>query len=66
MGELAKFLVSENPYEESISVKSLDYEIALLETKEKLKNDYVSIAEAAFNYNDLFIRVDLLKKKRIN
>ena len=64
VGELAKFLVSENPYEESISVKSLDYEIALLETKEKLKNDYVSIAEAAFNYKDLFIRVDLLKKEK--
>ena len=64
VGELAKFLVSENPYEESISVKSLDYEIALLETKEKLKNDYVSIAEAAFNYRDLFIRVDLLKKEK--
>ena len=45
MGELAKFLVSDEPYFDNISVDSLDYEESLRITNEKLKNKYVSIAE---------------------
>ena len=66
--ELAKFLISDQPYLDKITIESLDYEDSLELTKKKLINDYVSVAESAFLYKNLFIRVDLLKKtnKEIN
>ena len=63
VGELAKFLVSDQPYVDNISVESLDYEESIRITNEKLKNKYVSIAEPAFLFKNLFIRIDLLQKK---
>ena len=68
IGELAKFLISDQPYLDKITIESLDYEDSLELTKKKLINDYVSVAESAFLYKNLFIRVDLLKKtnKEIN
>jgi hypothetical protein len=63
VGELAKFLISDQPYINDITIDSLDYEESINSTNEKLKNKYVSIAEPAFLYKNLFIRVDLLQKK---
>ena len=63
VGELAKFLISNQPYIDDITIESLDYEESINSTNEKLKNKFVSIAEPAFLYNNLFIRVDLLQKK---
>lgn len=63
VGELAKFLISDQPYLDEITIESLDYEESIRLTKEKLKNQDVSIAEPAFLFKNLFIRVDLLKKK---
>ena len=62
VGEIAKFLVSDDPYKDDISIDTLDYDLALLKTNKKLEKDKVSIAEAAFKYNNFFIRVDLLEK----
>ena len=63
VGELAKFLISDQPYLDNITVESLDYEESIKSTNEKLKNKFVSISEPAFLYKNLFIRVDLLQKK---
>ena len=62
VGELSKFLISDNPYQQNITIETLDYDLSLKETSEKLKNEKVSIAEPAFLYKNLFIRVDLLQK----
>ena len=50
IGELAKFLISDQPYLDKITIESLDYEDSLELTKKKLINDYVSVAESAFLY----------------
>lgn len=63
VGELAKFLISDQPYKDDITVESLDYQESLDITNTKLKEKTVSIAEPAFLFNNLFIRVDLLQKK---
>ena len=63
VGELAKFLISDQPYIDDITVESLDYQESIQSTNEKLKKQFVSIAEPAFLYKNLFIRVDLLQKK---
>lgn len=62
VGELAKFLISEAPYKEKITVDTLDTTKALDETLKRFENEYAKIAEAAFNYQDLLIRVDLVVK----
>ena len=43
IGELAKFLISDQPYMDKITIESLDYEDSLELTKKKLINDYVSV-----------------------
>lgn len=63
VGELAKFLISDQPYIDDITVETLDYQESIQSTNEKLKNKFASIAEPAFLYKNLFIRVDLLQKK---
>jgi len=63
VGELAKFLISDNPYIDDITVESLDYVESVKLTNQKLKNDEVSIAEPAFLFDNLFVRVDLFQKK---
>ena len=58
VGELAKIYygIDDN------DVKSLSYDESLNKTKELLKNRNVNIAEAAFLYNNCFVRVDILTK----
>jgi hypothetical protein len=63
-GALALFEFSDNPTTEDILVDTLDYEEALNITNQKLAEDgKVVIAEAAFKYNNLFIRVDIIVKE---
>jgi hypothetical protein len=65
VGELAKFLISDDPIKEGISINELDYDISLTKTAEKRsKGGKVAIAEAAFKYKDLFVRTDLFLEER--
>ena len=65
VGELAKFLISDNPVAEDISIDDLDYQIALDKTAQKRDmGGRVAIAEAAFAYKDLFVRTDLFVEER--
>ncbi len=57
VGELAKCY-----YPGGTNIQELDHEIALSKTNELLKNDCI-IYEAAFSYQSLFIRADILIKK---
>ena len=65
VGELAKFLVCNDPVGENITINELDYEKSLAQTKEKRdKGGKVVIAEAAFTYKDFFVRTDLFVEER--
>lgn len=57
VGELAKLY-----FESGTEVSTLDYDQAISETEELLKNENVVIYEAAFRFEHLFVRVDILKK----
>ncbi|MFY9327695.1 MAG: hypothetical protein WAO76_06700, partial [Georgfuchsia sp.] len=57
VGELACLM-----YPEGIRVDDLNHQIALQKTAELLKQDNVTIFEAALAFDKLFIRVDILKK----
>ncbi|MEI6753926.1 MAG: DUF2779 domain-containing protein [Paludibacter sp.] len=61
VGELAKYYFCENPIEEQITVKTLDYEEALRLTNEKIENGNKVLAEAAFRHENLFIRADIIR-----
>ena len=64
VGELAKFLFCDDPVTEQITIEDLAYDKSLLKTKELLnKEGKVVIAEAAFQYESFFIRVDILVKE---
>ena len=63
VGELAKFYFHNNPIEEGITIESSGDE-AVKETQERLsQKGRVVIAEAAFKFNNLFVRVDILVKE---
>ena len=57
VGELAKLY-----HPGGHDIKTLNYDEAVAETKELLKQDKVIIFEAAFRHDNLFIRVDILIK----
>lgn len=57
VGELAKCY-----HPDGIDIVEGGYEIPLLKTKELFKNNKVTIFEAAFQYNQLFVRVDVCQK----
>jgi len=60
VGELAKYLFCNDPRAEQITITELDYEKAIAITNEKLfGSDQPVIAEAAFQYENLFVRVDI-------
>jgi hypothetical protein len=64
VGELAKFYFHDNPIEEKITIETRDYEKAIAQTKEMLSRPgKVVIAEAAFKYKNLFVRIDILVKE---
>ena len=56
-GELAKCY-----YPNGIEVEELDYEISWQKTQELLRQENVTIFEAAIRFENLFVRVDVLKK----
>ena len=58
VGEYAKLL-----FPNGIEIEGLDREKSLEETNLLLKNDDVVLFEAAIEYKDTFIRVDILEKK---
>ena len=63
-GALALFEFSDDPAGDDILIDTLDYEEALSITNQKLSNNgKVIIAEAAFRYNNLFIRADVIVKE---
>jgi hypothetical protein len=51
-------------YPDGVDVKTLNHKESLQETSELLKQDNVTIFEAAIKYDNLFIRVDILEKKK--
>lgn len=57
VGELAKLYVSGGT-----EVETLDYDQSVAETEALLKQQNVVIYEAAFRYEKLFVRVDIVKK----
>ena len=65
VGELAKYLFCEDPQKEQITIEELDYATALERTNEKLLgSDNVVIAEAAFQFQNLFVRVDITTRSK--
>ena len=64
VGELAKYCFCEDPTKEAITINSLDYDVALMETERILKSPgRVVIFEPAFKYKNLFVRVDVLVRE---
>ncbi len=59
VGELAK-IYCEVPPENDI--EELDYGTSLKRTQELMQQEQVNIAEAAFRYGNLFVRVDILRR----
>lgn len=58
VGELAKCY-----YPGGHDIETLDYEEALSQTSELMKEENIIIYEAAFRFENLFVRVDVLVKK---
>ncbi|MFZ4414700.1 MAG: DUF2779 domain-containing protein [Bacteroidales bacterium] len=61
VGELAKFMFSDDPVLENITVIERTYEDALKLTSQMMADKKPLIAEAAIKFENLFIRTDLLK-----
>ena len=59
MGEIAKFLVSDDPYKDDISIDTLDYDLALLKTNKSWKMTRFLLQKQHLSII-IFIRVDLL------
>ena len=61
VGELAKYLFCEDPVADDITVDTLDYQKSLDLTAEKeRKEGKVVVAEAAFKYDNFFVRTDII------
>ena len=59
VGELAKIYCDVPPEND---IKEKDYAGSLARTQELMQQQQVNIAEAAFRYGNLFVRVDILKR----
>ena len=59
-GDLAKLYYHVEP---DCDIKSLEYEEALFRTEELFKRKDVTIAEAAFKWENCFVRADIIEKK---
>lgn len=60
VGELAKYLFCDDPVKEQITIEESDYDKSILLTKQKVFGSNTSVvAEAAFRYESLFVRVDI-------
>jgi hypothetical protein len=64
VGELAKFYFHDNPIEEQITIETRNEKEAIAQTNAILsRTGRVVIAEGAFKYKNLFVRVDILVKE---
>lgn len=64
VGELAKYYFTDNPVADDITINTLNYDAALAETQRRLAMPgRVVIAEAAFKFQNLFIRADIVVKE---
>jgi hypothetical protein len=61
VGALAKF-----QYPEGIEIEGLDHVTTIQKTEELLGNENVTMFEAAVKYQNLFVRIDVLKKHKNN
>mgnify|MGYP006992112547 CR=1 FL=1 len=61
VGELAKVYYG---VKGDADIDVLGYDEAVEKTKELFKNDTINIAEAAFRYGNLFVRADIIEKKK--
>ena len=59
VGELAKIYCGVPPEND---IEELGYDSALRRTRELMQQEQVNIAEAAFRYGNLFVRVDVLQR----
>ena len=59
VGELAKIYCDVPPEND---IKEKDYAGSLARTQELMQQEQVNISEAAFRYDNLFVRVDILKR----
>lgn len=67
VGELAKFYFLDDPIGQNITIQvpAENYDQALEETQERLKSsEEVIIAEAAFKYENCYVRADILVKRK--
>lgn len=65
VGELAKYLFCDDPIGNDITLRELDYQVALNKTSEiRKKNGRTVIAEAAFNHKDFFVRTDIFVEEK--
>jgi hypothetical protein len=62
VGELAKFLFCDDPVGQKITIDTLDYDKSLEETTKRLESKSAVIAEAAFSFQSLFVRTDIIVK----
>jgi len=61
VGELAKYYFCDDPLTAGITIETLDYEESLAETERRINSGETVIAEAAFRFENLFIRTDIFK-----
>jgi len=59
VGELAK-----QYFPDGVNIATLDVTKAVNQTSELLKKENITIFEAAIKYENCFIRIDILEKKR--
>jgi len=64
VGELAKYKYCADPIGEKITIDTLNEEEALQRTQLMLQQENVVIAEAAFLFENLFVRADILVKTK--
>jgi len=62
VAELAKYYFCSDPVNDDITINTINTSEALKETKKRLTNERVIIAEASFSYQSLLARVDILEK----
>lgn len=70
VGELAKYYFCDDPQADAMTIETLGYEESLTETQQHIDAGITTIAEAAFRFENLFIRTDIFQifadKNQIN
>lgn len=64
VGELAKYLFCDDPIRDNITITELNREVAIQQTEDKRRHGDSVIAEAAFKYENLFVRCDLIREDK--